>query len=229
MWFKNLQIYRLPRHWAIDLATLDAQLARGALAPCPATSRSPAAGRPRQDAGLVYSSHGQWLLALTTEQRLLPASVHQRNRQERAEQIASEQGLPRRKQLKELREAHHGRIDAASLHQKNRTNVWINPQRLVRRRRRQSSQGRGVIEHLRFCLDEFPLKPLHTQRSPQSAMAGLAGRWQRPAGLHHRPRLRTEIGRRRKSRRPPYATRSTATAWTSRSAPTSPPASSPPA
>jgi recombination associated protein RdgC len=28
MWFKNLQIYRLPTPWNIDLAKLDEQLAR---------------------------------------------------------------------------------------------------------------------------------------------------------------------------------------------------------
>jgi len=34
MWFKNLQIYRLPAPWNIDLAKLDEQLARGTFARC---------------------------------------------------------------------------------------------------------------------------------------------------------------------------------------------------
>ena len=34
MWFKNLQIYRLPTPWAIDLAKFDEQLNRGTFARC---------------------------------------------------------------------------------------------------------------------------------------------------------------------------------------------------
>ena len=34
MWFKNLQIYRLPTPWNIDLAKLDEQLARGTFSRC---------------------------------------------------------------------------------------------------------------------------------------------------------------------------------------------------
>ena len=186
MWFKNLQIYRLPTPWALDLATLDAQLARGAFAPCP--SHQPLSRGwtpPRQDAGLVYSSHGQWLLALTTEQRLLPASVINETAQERAEQIASEQGYPPgRKQLKELRERITEELMPRAFTKKTRTNVWINPQHgwFVVDAGSQT-KAEEVIEHLRFCLDEFPLKPLHTQRSPQSAMADWLAGGSAPAGF----------------------------------------------
>lgn len=186
MWFKNLQIYRLPAPWALDLATLDAQLARGAFAPCP--SHQPLSRGwtpPRQDAGLVYSSHGQWLLALTTEQRLLPASVINETAQERAEQIASEQGYPPgRKQLKELRERITEELMPRAFTKKTRTNVWIDPQHgwFVVDAGSQT-KAEEVIEHLRFCLDEFPLKPLHTQRSPQSAMADWLAGGSAPAGF----------------------------------------------
>ena len=35
MWFKNLQLYRLPVAWQIDLAKLDEQLGRGEFTRCP--------------------------------------------------------------------------------------------------------------------------------------------------------------------------------------------------
>jgi recombination associated protein RdgC len=35
MWFKNLQIYRLPTPWNIELAKFDELLSRGAIQPLP--------------------------------------------------------------------------------------------------------------------------------------------------------------------------------------------------
>jgi recombination associated protein RdgC len=186
MWFKNLQIYRLPAPWGIDLAALDEQLARGAFSPCP--SHQPLSRGwtpPRQESGLVYGENGQWLLALTTEQRLLPASVINETAQERAERIASEQGYPPgRKQMKELRERVTEELMPRAFTKKSRTFVWVDPKNgwfIVDA----GSQGKAeeVIEHLRFCLDEFPLKPLHTQRSPQSAMADWLAGGSAPAGF----------------------------------------------
>ena len=76
MWFKNLQIYRLPAPWAIDLAKLDEQLARGGFVKC--ASHEPMSRgwvAPRKDGALIYANNRQWLLSLATEQRLLPSSV----------------------------------------------------------------------------------------------------------------------------------------------------------
>ena len=45
------------------------------------------------------------------------------------------------------------------------------------------AKAEEVIEHLRFCLDEFPLQMLHTQLSPQSAMADWLAGGEGPAGF----------------------------------------------
>ena len=76
MWFKNLQLYRLPAPWNVDLAKFDEQLARGPFVKCP--SNQPLSRgwvSPRRDGALVYSLGSQWLIALSVEQRLLPSSV----------------------------------------------------------------------------------------------------------------------------------------------------------
>lgn len=64
------------------------------------------------------------------------------------------------------------------------TFVWIDPQNgwfVVDA----GSPGKAeeVIEHLRFCLDDFPLQPLHTQLSPQSAMADWLAGGEAPHGF----------------------------------------------
>ena len=106
MWFKNLQIYRLPTPWNIDLAKFDEQLARGTFSRCAsheAISRGWVA--PRKDGALVYASNHQWLIALAVEQRLLPSSVVNDEVRERADKLTEEQGYaPGRKALRELKE-----------------------------------------------------------------------------------------------------------------------------
>ena len=186
MWFKNLQIYRLPVPWAIDLARLDEQLARGGFARC--ASHEPLSRGwlpPRKDGALVYASHRQWLLALTTEQRLLPSSVVNDEVRERAAALTESQGYaPGRKQLRELKERVTEELMPRAFTRQRSTFVWIDPQNgwfIVDA----GSQGKAeeVVEHLRFCLDELPLKLLHTQVSPQSAMADWLAGGEAPAGF----------------------------------------------
>ena len=186
MWFKNLQLYRLPAPWSLDLARLDEQLARGGFRRC--ASHEPLSRgwvSPRGDGSLIHALGQQWLLALATEQRLLPASVVNQETQERAEAFEVEHGyFPGRKQLRELKERITEELMPRAFTRKSKTFVWIDPQNgwfAVDA----GSQGKAeeVIEHLRQCLDEFPLKPLHTQLSPISAMADWLAGGDAPAGF----------------------------------------------
>jgi recombination associated protein RdgC len=186
MWFKNLQIYRLPAPWVIDLAKLDEQLARGGFAKC--ASHEPMSRgwvAPRKDGALIYANNRQWLLSLATEQRLLPSAVVNDEVRERAETLTETQGYaPGRKQLRELKERVTEELMPRAFTRKRSTFVWIDPQNgwfIVDA----GSQGKAeeVVEHLRFCLDELPLKLLHTQLSPTSAMADWLAGGEAPGGF----------------------------------------------
>ncbi|HOI52557.1 MAG TPA: recombination-associated protein RdgC [Azonexus sp.] len=186
MWFKNLQIYRLPTPWAVDLAKLDEQLARGEFTRCPSNQpMSRGWVSPRKDGALIYANNRQWLIALAVEQRLLPSSVVNETTQERAEQIADQQGYPPgRKQMKEIKERVTEELMPRAFTRKRTSFVWIDPQNgwfVVDAG--SPAKAEEVIEHLRHCLDEFPLKPLHTQLSPQSAMADWLAGGDAPAGF----------------------------------------------
>lgn len=186
MWFKNLQIYRLPTPWAVDLAKLDEQLARGEFTRCPSNQpMSRGWVSPRKDGALIYANNRQWLIALAVEQRLLPSSVVNETAQERAEQITDQQGYPPgRKQMKEIKERVTEELMPRAFTRKRSTFVWIDPQNgwfVVDAG--SPAKAEEVIEHLRHCLDEFPLKPLHTQLSPQSAMADWLAGGDAPAGF----------------------------------------------
>ncbi len=186
MWFKNLQIYRLPTPWAVDLAKLDEQLARGEFTRCPSNQpMSRGWVSPRKDGALIYANNRQWLIALAVEQRLLPSSVVNETTQERAEQIADQQGYPPgRKQMKEIKERVTEELMPRAFTRKRSTFVWIDPSNgwfVVDAG--SPAKAEEVIEHLRHCLDEFPLKALHTQLSPQSAMADWLAGGDAPAGF----------------------------------------------
>ncbi|WP_341744064.1 recombination-associated protein RdgC [Azonexus hydrophilus] len=186
MWFKNLQIYRLPTPWAVDLAKLDEQLARGEFTRCPSNQpMSRGWVSPRKDGALIYANNRQWLIALAVEQRLLPSSVVNETAQERAELITDQQGYPPgRKQMKEIKERVTEELMPRAFTRKRSTFVWIDPQNgwfVVDAG--SPAKAEEVIEHLRHCLDEFPLKALHTQLSPQSAMADWLAGGDAPAGF----------------------------------------------
>jgi recombination associated protein RdgC len=178
MWFRNLQIYRLPRPWAITAEQLEQQLAR---APFVATTGTDPASRgwvaPR-DGALVHAANGHWLIRLKTEKRLLPASVVNGEVRDRAKKLEELQGYaPGRKALRELRERVVEELLPKSHPVQNATFVWIDPRAgWLCVDAGTSAKAGAVIDHLRHCLDDFPLALAHTLISPQSAMADwLAG------------------------------------------------------
>lgn len=186
MWFKNLQLYRLPANLAIGAAQLQEQLSRGPFVKCPSNQpMSRGFVSPRKDGDLVYQLGDQWMIALAIEQRLLPSSVVNEEVKERAEAIEQEQGYaPGRKQLKELRERITEELMPRSFTRKRVTFVWIDPVNgWFAVNASSPSKAEEVFEHLRHCLDEFPLSMLHTQVSPTSAMADWLAGGEAPTGF----------------------------------------------
>ena len=186
MFFKNLQLYRLPVMWPIGRPALNEQLARGPFVKCP--SNQPMSRgwiSPRNDGALVFSLGGQWLIALAVEQRLLPSSVVNEEVKDRAEAIEQEQGYaPGRKQLKELKERVTEELMPRAFTSRRSTFVWIDPVNgWFCVDASSPSKAEEVIEHLRHCLDDFPLTMLHTQISPVTAMADWLAGGDAPAGF----------------------------------------------
>ena len=106
MWFKNLQIYRLPAPWTMSSDQLESWLAPHAFAPCNSGDmQSQGWSSPRPNGPLVHGVSRQLLIMLGTEKKLLPASVINQVCKARAAEIEEQQGFkPGRKQMKELKE-----------------------------------------------------------------------------------------------------------------------------
>ena len=102
MWFKQSLVFRLPAPWSMDLSTLEEKLSLHPFARCSGSELQSSGWVPPRPGGpMVFALNHQWLIALATEQRLLPASVINDELKERIEAVEEQQGYsPGRKQRK---------------------------------------------------------------------------------------------------------------------------------
>ncbi|MBL8437896.1 MAG: recombination-associated protein RdgC [Zoogloeaceae bacterium] len=174
MWFKNLQVFRLPAPWSVDRASLEDQLAKRRFHPC--GSLDPATQGwvpPTQESSLVHVVGQQWLICLGSESKILPSSVVRQEAEDRADDIEAAQGFrPGRKQMRELREQVLQELLPRAFTRRRRSFAWIDPVNgwLVVDAPSQA-RAEDLLEELRASLDHFPLALLRTERSPGSAMA----------------------------------------------------------
>ncbi len=175
MWFKNLQIYRLPKNWADNPGTLEEQLARLTLQPCSASElQSIGWVPPREGGALVHAVNRQWLLALGAEQKLLPASVVKQFASDKAKVIEENEGRRvGRKEMRELREAMTLELLPRAFIRRRSTFGWIDPVNgWLIIDAAAPAKAEEFLEHLRKSVDGFPAKLLQVAQSPSSAMTG---------------------------------------------------------
>jgi recombination associated protein RdgC len=186
MWFKNLQIYRLPAPWAMSSEQLESSLAAQAFAPCNSGDmQSQGWSSPRENAQLVHTVNRQMLIMLGTEKKLLPSSVINQVAKARAAEIEEQQGFkPGRKQMKELKEQVTDELLPRAFSIRRDTRVWIDPVNgwLVV----DSSSPAKADEILKLLLksvDPLPLTNLRVARSPQAAMTDWLAADEAPPGF----------------------------------------------
>lgn len=186
MWFKNLQLFRLPADWAMEADTLAAQLGRQLFQSCGSMEMvSRGWLSPTGDERLVHAVGRQWLLAMAEERKLLPASVINQVTQERAQDLEEKQGYRLgRKQLKELREQVTDELLPRAFSHRRRIHVWIDPAHgWLAVDAASQARAEEVLELLNKCLDELPARRLQTERSPVAAMTDWLAGGEAPAGF----------------------------------------------
>lgn len=186
MWFKNLQIFRLPAGWAVTPAQIEERLSRHPLQPCGGLDRQSRGWvSPRGNDSLVVSLNRQLLIALGTEQKLLPAAVVNDLANERAAQLEAQQGFrPGRKQLKEIKEQVADELLPRAFARRRTTYAWIDPVNgWLAIDAANAAKAEELIGQLRDDLEDLPLTPFDTQLSPASAMTGWLAASEAPAGF----------------------------------------------
>lgn len=129
MWFKNLQLYHLPPKWRMSPGTLEQRLAARPLTPCTGLNLETRGWvAPREDGPLVNSQEHHLLIALGTEQKLLPAAVVNQAVRERAVKLEAKQGYkPGRKQLRDLKDEVSTELLPRAFARRRITRAWLNP------------------------------------------------------------------------------------------------------
>ena len=186
MWFRNLQLYRLPKNWAYTLSELEEQLSSLTLQPCSATELQSIGWVPPSAGGaLVHAVNRQWLLALGVEKKLLPASVVKQFANERAKAIEETSGRRiGRKEMRELREAMSIELLPRAFIQRRSTYGWVDPiNGWLVIDAAAPAKAEEFLEHLRKSVDALPARLLQVTQSPSAAMTGWVADGEAPHGF----------------------------------------------
>ncbi|MFZ4538776.1 recombination-associated protein RdgC [Propionivibrio sp.] len=186
MWFRNLQLYRLPKNWASDTSKLEEQLSTLTLQPCSATDLQSIGWVPPRDGGtLVHAVNQQWLMALGVEQKLLPASVVKQFADDRAKAIEeAEDRRVGRKEMRELRESMTIELLPRAFIRRRTTFGWIDPiNGWLIIDAASPAKAEEFLEHLRKSVDSLPAKLLQVTQSPSAAMTGWVADGEAPSGF----------------------------------------------
>jgi recombination associated protein RdgC len=174
MMFKNLVFHRLPDDWSMSAADLEGHLAGHTLQPCGPFDMSSRGWVAVTNGGrLLHTVNGQHMIALGTDDKLLPGSIIRQVAQERAEVLAQEQGFPvGRKQMRDLRSRVADELRARALTRRRITRAWIDPAAgWFAVDASGIPRAEMVIDMLRETLGSFAPIAIQTERSPHAAMA----------------------------------------------------------
>ncbi|TFW15621.1 recombination-associated protein RdgC [Massilia arenosa] len=173
MWFKNLQIYRLPAPWNFSAEQLEDALKGFGFAPASSNELMRQGwDSPRGNGKLVHEVNKQMLIVLGTEKKLLPNSVINQVAKAKAAELEEQQGFPPgKKAMKELKERVADELLPRAFSIRSNTFCWIDPVNgwLVVDAA-SPSKADDVIKHLLKAVDKMPLSSLRVQRSPVAVM-----------------------------------------------------------
>ncbi|MES2353007.1 MAG: recombination-associated protein RdgC [Pseudomonadota bacterium] len=173
MWFKSLQLFRIPSPAEITADGLAAQLEKHTLLPCSAMERQRVGWvAPNGKDSLVYSLNRQMLIALGAEKKLLPASVINQVAKERVADLEEQQGFkPGRKQAREIKERVTEELLPQAFSIRRNTLAWIDPVGgWVVVDSSNATKAEELLELLRKSADGFSPMPLKVNLSPVAAM-----------------------------------------------------------
>jgi recombination associated protein RdgC len=186
MWFKNLQLHRLPAHWAVTPEQMQQWLAPLAFSDASSIENERRGWvSPRGNDSLVYTANRQMLITYRAEKKLLPASVVTQFTKERAIELEEQQGFkPGRKQMRELKEQVTDELLPRAFSIRRDTNIWIDPAHgWLALDTASATLADDIIGLLVKSVTDLPLASVRVARAPVSAMTDWLLTGDAPAGF----------------------------------------------
>ena len=182
-------VYRIAPQWQVELTQVEEALAKAPFLECGATQEKslgwvPPRGDPHGP--LAESVGGQWILRFMVESKVLPGSVLARRVKEKAERIEQETGRkPGKKESKELKD--EAKLDLLPMAFTKQGSMWVwidaRARTLVLDTGSQARADEVVSQLVELLPAGFAVALLHTQTSPQTAMAHWLKEQEPPAGF----------------------------------------------
>jgi recombination associated protein RdgC len=185
MWFKNLQVYRLPAPYALTAEQLAEALQSQSFEPAGSNELLRQGWAPVRGDGspLVHAVNGQFLITLATEKKILPSKAVNQVAKARAAELEEQQGFPPgKKAMKELRERVADELLPRALSVRSDLYAWIDPVNgWLAVDSASPTKADDVIKLLLKAVDKMPLESLRTAASPVRVMTDWL-EWDRAPG-----------------------------------------------
>lgn len=186
MFFRNLQVYKLPRNWEFSGAQMESAIAAQAFV-APSSNELMRQGwvSPRPNGGLVHVVNKQMLLKLMTAKKLLPSSVINQVAKAKAAELEESQGFaPGRKAMKEIKERVADELLPQAFAPRTEMSVWIDPVGgWLCIDAASPSKADEIVKLLLKSVDRMPLESLRVQKSPVATMTAWLEMDGAPAGF----------------------------------------------
>lgn len=186
MWFKNLQIYTLPKRWDMTADRLADLIESQRFEPCTSSQMSTMGWvPPRENGGLVHGVGSNLMLCLGYEKKLLPTSVVNQYAKQKAQELEEKQGFSvGRKQMKELKELAMDELLPRAFSTTSSLWVWIDPVNgWMIIDSSSASKSEDVLKLLIAAIDKFPIAGLRTKHSPATSMTTWLQEDEAPGGF----------------------------------------------
>lgn len=184
MFFRNLAVFKTQAA-VIDSEDLRQKLAALALQPCDSQQPETVGWVPAHADELVHVVNRQILIAMGTEEKLLPASVVKQFAADKARAIEEAEGRRvGRKELRDIREAVTQELLPRAFVRRSTTYAWLDPVNgWLAIDAGSLNKAEAVLELLRKSVDGFPATLVKTVTSPSSAMTGWVAQNEAPSGF----------------------------------------------
>jgi recombination associated protein RdgC len=177
MWFRNARVFRFTKPFSMTEEALEEKLQQDIFKPCgpQETSRQgwvPPLGKHGEQ--LVHSANGYYLIALRSEDKILPGPVVKEAVEEKAEAIEFEQGRKvRRKEKDELKEQVLLEMLPRAFSKNRRTFAYLAPQEgLLVVDAGSAKQAEDLASYLRKSVGSLPVRPPAVEQSPAFTFTG---------------------------------------------------------